>query len=1468
MTVTNDSATAVDTTKAGTYTITYTAKDAAGNTTTAKRTVKVTATLFDDRIQVSRTINNLVKGAMEYTIVSTGKYGFSNTSYFCEADVVDNSNIKIMSGYGNYDASKWKMMTLSQQAAAAQAYFDKTAGCENYKVVGILNGDFYNMSTGEPTGALVMGGEKYHNTGGRPYFAILTNGTSAIRDSSVSLDDCVSAVGGSDILVKDGAINPGLITSTDSYKTIMYSRTAIGIKKDGTVVTMCTRGFKIPESYGLTFYEVAAYLKSMGCIDAIMLDGGGSSQWSSMYEGTNELKVRNNPSDGYERMVSSSLLIVSTAARNGEFDHATITPSTTVYTPDSIVRFIATGVDSVGGAAVIPKDVSWHLVDNSYGTINTEGIFTSNGKVGNVTVQLCYDNSVVGTTTITIAAPDSITFASPDISIGRSKESSLGIMVHYQGRTVNFNEGDLIWSLSNNSMGTVNLKTNTFIASEDLTTTGTIKVTSKYDESVFGSIVVNVGQDPTVAMDFEKHNVNGNMVDAFTYWGADSDGQIIGRANFAASGGKITYLVPATGKITTGCYNRGGIESAEIVSRVDGHPVHLGDNALKINYDMSEATGTEGANVGLTEDYIIPGNPTAIGLWVYVPDNTPNLWLRVRLAIVDQSGNTTATTQFNFTEECKMAFGNKGTYGGLSDVEPGSWKFLSADLSAYAGSKFKMLAGETIRVMWISSTAPIKSDYNTRTDVTNSCGIYLSDGRTISKRDCMGSLYVDDLMFIYGCINEDAKAPNVSSFTANEIKMSDRMSFETNTINFKAIFSDEYDIDNKVKASGIDFDNVFMYVDGQLMKNARIDKGGMIQLDGVYLVKGEHSVKLMVCDENGNEKILTYRFVVNAGNNTTTTVQLVARQTEAVLGKSIDLDVISNEVSNIDAMSMTLQIDSKYQNGYTITAGSGYTIDQNSVKYDKIHHTVTFTANRNVDAINKGNDIIASIGFTIPTTLAEGSYFTYSVSAGFLTYVKGYFEGNQTSFSSLNHQLQIVSPYTISPDVIVKGMVGNYFYVKDKNGVPVTGLTVSFSDGSEIGVTDRDGKVAVPTSIENAVTTFTIYAQDKDGNVSFKYTGQSYNPGGSSNDGKPVYILNNVTSDGSTGRNLSWMSNPVYSKAAANVQISNSDSNIDSGKIYSGTSKLLTFGGSTNISENYAVRTNGVTIGGLIPGSTYYYRVGDGETWSEVESFTMPNADSDTNMFILGDVQAEDQTNIKTILEILQNDGVKYDLGVQTGDAVEMASLYSDWTKSLGLMNDITNNQAMLRTIGNHELSGDFGEEITSAIYNIDTPSYYSVQYGSVYVATISYMSSMSDYQKALEWLVNDAAQSDATYKLLVMHQPAYYTNVTDLSNEQLHNLLPTYVEKAGINIVFSGHDHSYARTNEVNGVVYYICGTTGEKAYPVTKNDNFHFAKVTGDFTATYLTLKATKEAITVTTYDLVDGVPTIIDTYSKSNK
>ena len=59
--------------------------------------------------------------------------------------------------------------------------------------------------------------------------------------------------------------------------------------------------------------EIAQIMLEAGCEYAVNLDGGGSTTFVSKPEGQDELQVTSNPSDGYARGVSTSLIMVSTA---------------------------------------------------------------------------------------------------------------------------------------------------------------------------------------------------------------------------------------------------------------------------------------------------------------------------------------------------------------------------------------------------------------------------------------------------------------------------------------------------------------------------------------------------------------------------------------------------------------------------------------------------------------------------------------------------------------------------------------------------------------------------------------------------------------------------------------------------------------------------------------------------------------------------------------------------------------------------------------------------------------------------------------------------------------------------------------------------------------------------------------------------------------------------------------------------
>jgi hypothetical protein len=119
-------------------------------------------------------------------------------------------------------------------------------------VVAGVNGDFFNMSTGKPSGALVMEGVPYHPANGRCFFAMLKDGTPFIGTGAEwagIADNVQEAVGGSEVIVRDGEI---CTKKNANYKNSRASRTAVGITADETAYPDSARRYgvwEIPKLY-------------------------------------------------------------------------------------------------------------------------------------------------------------------------------------------------------------------------------------------------------------------------------------------------------------------------------------------------------------------------------------------------------------------------------------------------------------------------------------------------------------------------------------------------------------------------------------------------------------------------------------------------------------------------------------------------------------------------------------------------------------------------------------------------------------------------------------------------------------------------------------------------------------------------------------------------------------------------------------------------------------------------------------------------------------------------------------------------------------------------------------------------------------------------------------------------------------------------------------------------------------------
>ena len=130
----------------------------------------------------------------------------------------------------------------------------------------------------------------------------LTVANQAVGDDGTwkTAENAVSSVGGR--LVTNGVAN-------SDFEAGAAPRTAVGIKADGNIIFYTLDGRQSGYSYGAQLKTLAKRMVELGCVDALNLDGGGSTTISAWFPGKDNTMVVNSPSDGYLRSVANYIFL-------------------------------------------------------------------------------------------------------------------------------------------------------------------------------------------------------------------------------------------------------------------------------------------------------------------------------------------------------------------------------------------------------------------------------------------------------------------------------------------------------------------------------------------------------------------------------------------------------------------------------------------------------------------------------------------------------------------------------------------------------------------------------------------------------------------------------------------------------------------------------------------------------------------------------------------------------------------------------------------------------------------------------------------------------------------------------------------------------------------------------------------------------------------------------------------------------
>ncbi len=1453
------------------------------------------------KYKISQTDYTIVSGVTESQVIFNDSTGNNQQMAFITT-VAPDAEVTFRASYHGYyavgstpgsraDLVKnndlvWGMMRTTDQAAAYEA---ATGGT----VVFATNGDYYNMQTAQPLGYLIMEGNLVQTGNGNaqePYFAVLKDGSYVIRDYGTDHSDVLEAISGPFYLVKDG------VNVADPNNQDLMPRNSIGVKADGSVMTMLIDGRQAPYSVGMSLWDMGEILLKAGCVDALYLDGGGSATYATVREGTDEMVVRNSPSDGPERTVASALLLVSTAVSDGNFDHASISPNNRVYTPGSSVQFTAIGVDAAGGNAELPTGLSWN-VNTEAGDITSEGLFTAKaGFVGDAVVELKNGAKTVGTTKIVIAEIDDLYFTGESISLDFNADSDLGLNAKYAGRGINYKDGDFAWTIESKTEGVANEAVGTMngniFHSGNFEGTVMADVTVSYtklDGTVLSDTIrVEIGKMPIIYQDFEPDE-NGPLTAAHYHMGKNTyynyegtpygDGYhgdhpeltVITSGTYSGSPTYTTLTAPYqfTGNYDSAvpaapifrangytyylwpnnsikAYMAGGLKTA---SRAEGAPVRSGDYSLELNYDYSSFDNSSNSNFYVRycgEEIPVEGYPTEVGVWVYAPEGTPAYKVYVDVAVWNGSGYSTKNIPLlNATDGANSA-----------GINWTGWMYCYADLTslhAQISAEHPMMIRQGEGLVWLSyQPAAGEGRFN-------------------------GTLYFDDMRFVYGTNLDDLVNPVIDAVTINgeELAADGSTVITTNSVELEALFHDP----ESQNRTGVDAAATVIFIDG---KNIACDGDDAKAMTRTTLGNGIHTVTVQISDGDGNYVSVNRQFEVKAEEATNAYVTfggdgIVTLGGNYVMELKAEGAVTEVEMTvtdiNTDFGTPTTGVGGSVYGAPVITFAEGVEGEYEflSTGYKKGSLTMKVTCSDGMEGT------LATVSFAVPTTVdPEVDYLKYRVNNITFTDKDGKVGTDSYAYTTL----PVTAYYTLDLGIMLQGRALTVT-VYDVNGDAAEGVEVYWGE-TLLGVTDAEGKISSDLLAGLAAgESFTLNAKSEKG-LSFATTGIVMAYAGRE-DELPTSIFLSVPEDPSTQQVITWFTNAQYAREKAYIRYmelekfgtSHRGAGPDTGYFTERASSYLVDFPTTKD----AALVNTSVLMDLKPDTEYCFWVGDGSEfgWSEMKTFkTQPAETMDTKFFVLGDTQmlgdpAQDAEAIALLNAMLEQVAEKdVDFGLQTGDFVDNGGSYGHWEELFNVFAESkVADKSMIHVLGNHEYYGDFSGSVAMNVLGLPHPDFFSYEINNVYVAVINNSANLAE---AMEWLKVDAAATECKWKVLSVHQSVYYTN-PDGGNQRFHDAIPAVCDEVGIDVVFSGHDHSYARTEQLkagepveNGTTYMICGDLGEKSrdvnYKAVDDPNFHFAAITQEYDAVYIMAEASEHVLTITAYN-ADG--TVLDTFTK---
>lgn len=376
---------------------------------------------------------------------------------------------------------------------------------------------------------------------------------------------------------------------------------------------------------------------------------------------------------------------------------------------------------------------------------------------------------------------------------------------------------------------------------------------------------------------------------------------------------------------------------------------------------------------------------------------------------------------------------------------------------------------------------------------------------------------------------------------------------------------------------------------------------------------------------------------------------------------------------------------------------------------------------------------------------------------------------------------------------------------------------------------------------------------------------------------RPEHITLTWMNDTGTTQTIMWQTE--FTTAAGSVEFAEvrNDRQLLPQKVECVTAEVQGVAANTGtVSIHYA------TLTGLKPGTRYIYRVGDGVSWSKPNYFTTAAANNQPFKFLVfGDSQSINYLTWRTTLHTAYQANNDAAFFINIGDLVDVGQDKREWDAWFKACEGVIDNIPVIPVVGNHET---YTLQKTYSMPDLFTAQFkmpnngpeglkgqvYSFDYGNMHFSVLdSQVGEEREFapdmlEKQRVWLDDDLKNTNKFWKIVLIHRPLYHNRAQDSDGDLREAFIPI-IEKYNVDIVFSGHDHVYARSfplkggvgvSRNEGTIYVTAGRSGTKTYRQAQAKSYNEVFYNPTDEANYMTVENQGKTIVVRVYKCSGGL------------